>query len=290
MNIRFKVSFLFMFAAFLLPFGCANKSISQHEAMQVKALESRHFSEKRGCFLLYNIKKGAFDQVIGDENCKERLVACSTFKLPLALMAFDSGVLKDETQTLEWDGKRGVLASHNQDHNAKSWVKESVVWFSQRLTPQIGEVKIKRYLHGFHYGNEDFSAGLKEAWLVSPRDAAPSLKISGYEQAEFMKKLWADKLPVSKRAMGIVREISYLETSPKGFRLSGKTGSNFYESDKTLDQRRALGWFVGHLQGQDQEYIVVSRFSDLTPFDATKYGGPRAKQIAKDILSEQGLW
>jgi beta-lactamase class D len=252
--------------------------------------EKNYFPQMKGCFLLYNMKEKTFDKVIGEENCRERFVACSTFKLPLAVMAFDSGVLKDENQTLKWDGRKGFLESHNHDHSAKTWIRDSVVWFSQRLTPQLGKQKIEKYLQDFHYGNEDFSGGLIDAWLVSPGDKSPALKISAYEQVNFMKNLWTDQLPTSKRAMQITRDISFLELSPHGFNLSGKTGSNFYDHNTDQDKRVGLGWFISHLEKGDQEYIAVANFSDLTPVDAKKYGGLRAKQIVKDILSDEGLW
>ncbi len=260
------------------------------ESVTQSRKEKNYFPQMKGCFLLYNVKKKTFDKVIGEENCREHWVACSTFKVPLAVMAFDSGVLKDENETLKWDGKKGSLESHNHDQNAKTWIKDSVVWFSQRLTPQLGKQKIEKYLHDFHYGNEDFSGGLKDAWLVSPGDKGPALKISAYEQVDFMKNLWADRLPVSKRAMQITRDISFLEVSPHGFKLSGKTGSNYYNQDTHKEKRVGFGWFISHLEKEDQEYIAVANFRDLAPVDAKKYGGLRAKQIVKDILLDEGLW
>jgi beta-lactamase class D len=201
-------------------------------------------------------------------------------------MAFDTRVLRDENQTLKWDGKKGFLESHNHDHNAKTWIRDSVVWFSQRITPQLGKEKIENYLHSFHYGNEDFSGGIQDAWLVSPGEKAPAIKISGYEQVEFMKNLWTDHLPVSKRAMRITREITFFETSPKGFQLSGKTGSNYYDKEKKF----GLGWFISHLEKDDQKYIAVTNLSDLVPTDPKSYGGLRAMEITKKILLDEGLW
>lgn len=253
-------------------------------------IQKNYFPGMKGCFLLYNMKKKAFDQVIGEENCQERFVACSTFKIPLALMAFDSGILKDENQILKWDGKSGFLESHHRDQDAKSWIRESVVWFSQRLTPQLGGEKIEKYLHAFHYGNKDFSGGITQAWLISPGKKTPALKISAYEQVDFLKNLWTDQLPVSKQAMQITRDLTFLEKSPQGFKLSGKTGSNYYDHTDDNGKKIGLGWFISHLEKDGQEYIVVTHFSDLAPVDAKKYGGLRAKQITKEILSDKGLW
>lgn len=267
----------------LFSFSCTEPV--KKETVKAPIVED-HFAGVKGCFLLYNMKTNTFEKVIGEENCKEQLPACSTFKVPLAVMAFDSGILKDENVILKWNGKKEVREESNHDHNAKTWMRDSIVWFSQRLTPKLGKAKLQNYLNKFNYGNKDLSAGIKQAWLVSPSAKTGALKISGYEQIDFMKKLWTDQLPASKRAMGLTREITYLETSANGFKLSGKTGSNFYDKE----HKTHLGWFVSHVEGNGQEYLALTNFSDLAPTDRPSYGGMQAKAITKKILSEQSLW
>jgi len=53
-------------------------------------------------------------------------------------MAFDAGILKDEGSGMKWDGTKTSRQEWNRDQTAASWMKYSVVWFSQRLTPQLG--------------------------------------------------------------------------------------------------------------------------------------------------------
>lgn len=244
------------------------------------------FAGKKGCLLFYNVKTGKYEKEIGT-TCNEQIVACSTFKVPLAVMAFDAGILKDENEVLKWDGVvRKKVPEWNQDHNAKTWMSNSVVWFSQRLTPKLGEKKFKKYLADFKYGNQDISSGITEAWLVSPARPESALRISPYEQVEFMKALWSDKLPASKRAMELTRKITYRETTPSGFVLSGKTGSNSYDDTDKLQ----LGWFISHLKRGDEEYIAVVNFSDLEPKKSGTFGGPRAKEILQEFLVDQKLW
>lgn len=243
-----------------------------------------YFTDTKGCFLLYNLKTKTFEKEMGGKECKEQLPPCSSFKIPLAVMAFDSGVLKDENQILKWDGTKHLRPEENQDLDAKSWLKYSVVWFSQKLTPQMGEKKFQKYLDDFNYGNKDLSTGITEAWIMPP-DSKKALKISPYEQVEFMEKLWTDTLPVSKRSMELTRKISFLETSPKGYALSGKTGSGIFPKNR----KTHLGWFIAHLQKEDQQFIAVTRIIDLKSTNGG-YGGPRAKQLTKDILADLGLW
>lgn len=257
-----------------------------HQSNRIASDNENYFKDMKGCFLLYNLKTDKFEKVIGQEQCEERLPACSTFKVPLAVMAFDSGILKNAQSSFYWDGKRESREVLNQDHTARSWMENSVVWFSQRITPLLGERKFKEYLAAFNYGNQNLSKGIMTAWLTSPREKKKGLSISAYEQVEFMERLWSDNLPVSKRSMEITRDITFLERSPQGFKLSGKTGTNFYNQERTLH----LGWFISHLQRGDQEYIAVTNFSDQKPTFQTNYGGTRAKEITKRILKAEGLW
>lgn len=260
--------------------------VGEVQSAEPQAVQNPYFKNMNGCFILYNMKTSAFEKVIGEDRCREQLPPCSTFKVPLAVMAFDAGILKDENEILKWDGKKDTREVANHDHNVKTWMRDSIVWFSQRLTPQLGAERLKKYLHDFQYGNEDMSAGITQAWLVAPDAKGPALRISAFEQVEFMKGLWTDNLAVSPRAMQLARAITYLETSPKGFRLSGKTGSNSYDNQEEM----RLGWFIAHIDNGQQEYIAVTNFSDLVPAADGSYGGVKAREITKKILSDQGLW
>lgn len=254
--------------------------------MTPKEETKKYFGVRKGCFLLYNMKTTRFEKVLGGEVCEERLPPMSSFKIPIAIMAFDSGLLRDEQQMLKWDGKKDEREVVNQDHNAITFMRDSVVWFSQRITTKLGEKKFQDYLNKFEYGNKEIRPSLTTAWLANPGSDTPALRISAYEQVEFMKRLWTNTLPVGQRAMDLTKKITYLETSPKGFKLNGKTGSNFYDKAR----RMHFGWFISHLERGDQEYIAVINMSDVIPSDEEGYGGAKAKAILKRILEDSGLW
>jgi beta-lactamase class D len=256
--------------------SCAKKPVTPAEL----------FAGKDGCILLMDAKSGTFIKAWNEGRCRERFPACSTFKVPLALMAFDTDVLKDEKQVLKWDGEKRMLAAWDRDHNAATWMQESVVWFSQRLTPKLREARVKKYLRDFRYGNEDLSGGLTDAWLHAPDSDKAALRISAYEQAEFMKGLWTDRLKITPAAAALTKKITFFETSPQGYQLSGKTGSNFYGVDK----KKRLGWFIGHLQKGAEEYIIVTNFSDTEIPAETMFGGKKAREITKAYLESIRLW
>lgn len=163
--------------------------------------------------------------------CSERTSPCSTFKIPLSLMAYHEKILTDETSP-EWpyhpDYEALLPASLDlwkAPHTPTTWMKHSCVWYSQLITQKMGMKKFAEYVQAFDYGNQDVSGdkgknnGLTHAWLMS------SLKISPAEQIDFLEKLIHSQLPVSQEAQAVTRAILYVEDLPKGWKLYGKTGS-----------------------------------------------------------------
>ncbi len=251
---------------------------------------SKYFTGVDGCFLLYNVTKGVFEKTYNEKRCHEQVAACSTFKIPLAVMAFDSGVLADENEKLSWDGRDYGISSWNQDQDAQSWITNSVVWFSQRMMTKLGFERAQKYLKKFEFGNRDLTGGLTTAWLtanpLAKETPRSSLKINAYEQVEFLEKLWKGILPASAVSMERTRKLLLLDHSSTGFEIAGKTGSGFV--GKFADLR--IGWFVAHLEGNGEEYISVVSFTDQRKMSPRSFGGVYAKQISQGLLHEMGFW
>lgn len=253
--------------------------------------QQKQFEGLDGCFILYDLKANKELIRYGGERCAERVPACSTFKVPLALAAFDKGVLKDENQITKWDGVKRDLESWNADQTAASWMRESVVWYSQVLTPLLGRPVLETYLVKFGFGSHDMSGGIKDSWLtMTPGGGKPpksTLTISADEQVRFLSKLYKGQLPVSRFAAETTKKILYLETSDRGFELSGKTGSGYLA---TAPEKIRIGWFVSHIKRGDQEFVAVTAFTDKRKDPPYKYGGYHAKELTKSILAEKGYW
>lgn len=275
----------------MLAIGCTASRAAGPDLSDAKPLsiQAAHFESMDGCAIVYDTQAQRIVASYGEERCRKRYAACSTFKWPLALMAFDAGVLQDENTPMKWDGVPRAIESWNQDHTAASWMRNSVVWYSQRITPQFGTAKLQSYLKAFDYGNQDISAGLTSAWLtITKTESDPgrgSLKISAYEQLEFIRKFWANELPVSAQAMEKTKRVLFLETSPAGYSLHGKTGSGYVDG---LDGD--FGWFIGRVEGQGKEYLAVTTFTRTGRAADARYPGMLAKEITKEILKENGIW
>ena len=113
--------------------------------------------------------------------------------------------------------------------------------------------------------------------MPRPNDwSGADLTISADEQLAFMK---------TKEAILTAKKSGYLETSPKGWKLYGKTGYSKKTEDGT-----SQGWFIGFIEKADQVYIFVLNFSDLPDPKALEGAGPRAKEIAKTLLTKMNLF
>jgi beta-lactamase class D len=113
---------------------------------------------------------------------KERFLPASTFKIFNSLAALESGVIKDQDEIIKWDSIPRGWEKWDMDHNLRSAIKYSAVWFYQELARRIGEEKMRSYINKTGYGNKNIEGGIDLFWLQG------ELKISAMEQIEFLKK------------------------------------------------------------------------------------------------------
>lgn len=222
------------------------------------------------------------DIVFKKGNCEERVTPASTFKIPLAVMGYDSGFLKDaQNPTLPFHKGYADWGGDNwkQPTDAARWLKYSVVWFSQQITAAIGEDKLTEYARQFHYGNADFSGdpgknnGLERAWIAS------SLKISPVEQVAFLGKLATRQLPVSDHAIDETLKVVEGKELKNGWFAQGKTGMAYpRNADYSLDYNHPWGWYVGWATKGDQTYV----FARLIKEDRKQEGSAGGR--ARDAL------
>ena len=242
-----------------------------------------------------NINKTAFiikykNQDITHGPCDTRQAPFSTFKVALALIGFDSKILESEDSP-KWSFKEeyeknfgswytrkiGLKYNWIQDQTPKTFMKNSVVWFSHQITERLGKEKFQYYIKKLNYGNEDISGtpgkddGLLNSWLGT------SLKISPREQLELIVKLLKNELDVSKDAQEKTRKVMDREEEWEGWKLYGKTGGGHGQT----------GWFVGWIEKESQKIPFAIFFNkqdtsiDLPDLSAFESFGLKAKEVIK---------
>lgn len=247
----------------------------------VMILSSGQVLANHGCFIAKENNK-----IIAQEgDCATRFAPCSTFKIVLSLIGYDSGILIDEMHPV-LPFKKGYpewLEVWKQDQTPESWMKNSCVWYSQVLTQKLGMEKFQYYITKLNYGNMDLSGdkgknnGLTNAWLSS------SLEISPEEQLAFLQNLLENKLPVNQHAHDMTKNILFLEELPGGWKLYGKTGSgSLLSPDRMTKLEIQHGWFIGWIEKEGNRIIFVSHIVDDRKEE--RYAGPRAKEQTKEKI------
>jgi beta-lactamase class D len=221
--------------------------------------------------------------LLRDGTCDQPFTPMSSFKLPLALMGYDSGVLADEHTPL-WHYKTEFNASRREQKSVDPtiWEADSIVWYSQEITRRLGEKAFADYVVKFDYGNKDVSGapgkqGLTHAWLMT------SLKISPDEQAKFVSRMLAGKLPISSKALKMTQKIIPMFQSGDGWVVHGKTGSGWMRNSKgEIDRNRPIGWFVGWAE-KDGRQLVFARMKISSKAVKSPFGLMLRAAFVKDL-------
>ncbi len=124
-------------------------------------------SSIESCFLLFELGVGEVRRGPADA-CRTRITPASTFKVPHALAALDSGVISGPDDKLAYDGSGQWPESARRDHTLASAMQNSVVWYFQRIAQRLGPDREQAYLKRLIYGNMDSSSGLTNVldWCV----------------------------------------------------------------------------------------------------------------------------
>ena len=222
-----------------------------------------------GSILIYDQQKEAYSGY-NLEMIETEYSPASTFKIFNSLVALETGAVKTEEDTLRWDGKDKGRPQWNKDHNMRSGIKYSVVWFYQELARRAGPKQMKHYIDIVGYGNKDMSGGIDAFWLTG------GLRISSIQQIDFLQRLYANDLPFSQRSIDIVKNIIIVDSTDT-YVLRAKTGWSSHIKPE-------IGWFVGYIETKGNVYffstnIIMTRTEDMAAREA----------ITREVLKKMGI-
>lgn len=208
--------------------------------------------------------------LIAEGDCERAVTPASTFKVAISLMGYDAGILKDlHDPALPFrEGYPDWREAWKQTTDPTHWMKESVVWYSQVITRDLGPERFRGYVEAFGYGNEDVSGdpgadnGLTNSWLSS------SLRISPMGELAFLGKVVRHELPVSDRAYEMTAALMDYGVSPGGWRIHGKTGAGLpVAADGAKVRGKPYGWFVGWATKGERTVTFAHLIQDPAPQD-----------------------
>lgn len=196
------------------------------------------------------------------EECSVRTAPASTFKVPHALIALETGALSSPRDVLSWDGSEEPFPSWEGDHSLHSAIRSSVVWFFRRTAARIGAVRMSEGLRRLGYAADSFDGDPTMFWLNG------DLVVSPAEQLDFMRRLYRYELPVDSAAVDAVRAAlrmppdSLLNAAGSHAFSLGWSGPPPVVSAKTGNTRvdgESVSWVVGHVEHGEDEWVFVGR-------------------------------
>jgi beta-lactamase class D len=193
----------------------------------------------------------------------------STFKIPAALIALETGVVKDaHKDVLSWNGVEWIVPACNADQTLATALTRSCMPIFADLGKRIGDTRLNASLSAFGYGNHDAS-GAYPYWIQG------NLRVSALQQIDFLDRLRRDALPVSPAHMQAVRDILIIEQD-NDYVLRAKTG---WADSPDPD----VGWIIGWVERGGNAYLFALNI-DI----AERAHADARLKIAKAVLKDLG--
>lgn len=207
--------------------------------------------------------------VVGREDAGRGTPPCSTFKIANTLIGLETGVIPDTRFSLRWDGTKRDFEAWNRDHDVRSAMRDSVVWFYQEVARRIGLERMREWTARLRYGNARIEGRVDAFWLDDG-----SLHITPREQVDFLRRLRAHELTGQRRNADAVVEVLPIDRAHH-FVLRAKTGL-------CTERGRAVGWYVGYAQDGVRTWTFATRL-DAPEKDLSRIM-PLRKEITYELL------
>lgn len=212
-------------------------------------------------------------------NVTTESLPASTFKIINLLIALETKTIKDENEIVKWTGKTdtvkyGYRPEIYHDMSVKEAFEVSAGWVFMEFAKKIGKSNYKKYLSACNYGNLNLTQSGDDFWNFG------NFGISPIHQVEFIKNLYDEKLPFSKRNMDIVKKVMITEQKDN-YTIRAKTG---WTREKNIN----TGWWIGYLETKDNTYFFATRLLQDRKNNRDDFGSCR-KEITKKIFNDLGF-
>jgi beta-lactamase class D len=224
----------------------------------------------RGTFVLFEPAKDRY-RVANESRARQRFLPAATFNAVNALVGLEVGAIDDEHEVFRWDGRPKPLPAWERDHTLQTGLRDNAVWMFQQVARRVGRERMSEALERIEYGNGDIAGGVELFWLQG------ALRVSAFEQVDFVRRLADGELPMTQRAQRLVRQGLVMERRA-GFTLYGLAGDS-------SSVRTAIAWWVGWVEKKGRP---VAHFA-LNYVPATSSRGHDRFAIGRAILAEAGI-
>lgn len=210
------------------------------------------------CFIL--ALAGEADRISDPRECGIATAPASTFKIPHALIALQTGVITPKT-VVKYDGTARDFETWRRDHTLDSAIKWSVYPLFQHTARLIGRERMTQQLAALGYAADSFDGELTTFWNTG------DLRVTPIEQVAFLRRLVAGTLPIDARHVTTVREALRMPAGqitnaagthafaldwPRNAVVYAKTGNT------TVDGER-VSWLIGWVTVGSVDTVFAGR-------------------------------
>ena len=209
--------------------------------------------------------------VISDAaECARPTAPASTFKIPHALIALQTGVVTPTTE-FEWDGTDYQSTLWRRTHTLDSAIKWSALPFFQRTARLIGKERMRVGLAALGYAADGFDGDIATFWLNG------DLVVTPLEQYGFLQRFFGGGLAVEAAHLAAVRQALLM---PPG-QVTNASGAHPFElawpgqvtvrakTGNTSVKEERVSWLVGEVESRGVEYVVVARVRSSSALEGT---------------------
>lgn len=198
----------------------------------------------------------------------------STIKVLLALIALETGVLRDGDEQIPWNGR--VYPDHpewKKPMALRQAMQTSSESYFGVLAERIGRERLQQWVARTNYGNGRIGADPAKAW----HDGV--LTVTAGQQLDFIERMRRGTLPFSPANLSTVKA-AMLEDDVDGRRIYGKTGTHGRSGDQS-----GVGWWIGWVEGGDEEAASFVLEVDLQRMDQRA----QRVELGERLLADSGL-
>jgi beta-lactamase class D len=123
---------------------------------------------------------GSARYVSDPAECTVKTSPASTFKIPHALIALETGVVPSPLEIVNWDETLQPFREWERGHSLDSAVKWSVVWFFQRTAEWIGRQRMLEYLEKLGHADRIVQAAREFGfpdWYIGHLESQREVKV-----------------------------------------------------------------------------------------------------------------
>ncbi|WFB65029.1 penicillin-binding transpeptidase domain-containing protein [Sphingobacterium sp. WM] len=279
-----SINLFFFITTLSLIYGCSSNkqadeksNISVKTEMTVRDDFQSYFDScgVEGSIAIYDIESQKW--IVSDTvGLVIETLPASTFKIINLLIALETNTIKDENEIVKWVGstdtvKYGYRPEIYHDMSVKEAFELSAGWVFVELAKKMGKDTYKKYLTESKYGNNNLTQTEADFWNFG------DFAISPKNQVEFLKSLYEEKLPFSKRNIDIVKNVMITEQN-EDYITRGKTGW-------TRENNINTGWWTGYIETKNGTYIFATRLLQDRKMNRPDFGSCR-KEITKKVFKD----